>query len=295
MQHNFLGVVDQHKRRPGSLTDNVYRIQTAAGDGHSAPEAINAPDEDTSAASEPAASPAKTRVQKAKELANRVVFGLLLGVGGAVVISYGKLVLLALCLFVTYQASVEYVGIMTSKQMSAGIPPPNRLVSAATTVMCVGIALFNHFVAGRSGTVLAVAGFLLLVLQVVANKRPKFSQLASSLFGLFYCGEGGGPVAAHRHADPLGVGAAFGSGTPWDCLHPAAILCTGGEGLGCAMLLRMMPYFRHLALGTGSGFDGHEHGVLDPGCMNGPEVEELMGRQPVCAVRTLRLDGMVKL
>ncbi len=208
VQHNFSGVVDQHRRRVWSLADNVYRIQSAAGDGHSAPEAINAPsalDEDTSAASEPAASPAKTRVQKAKEFANRVVFGLLLGVGGAVVILYGKLVLLALCLFVTYQASVEYVGIMTSKQMSAGIPPPNRLVSAATTVMCVGIALFNHFVAGRSGTVLAVAGFLLLVLQVVANKRPKFSQLASSLFGLFYCGEGGGGSVAgsvHHPADP---------------------------------------------------------------------------------------------
>lgn len=140
---------------------------------------------------EPAPLPPKTRVQKARELANRVFFGLLLGLSGAVVILYGKLAMLALLVFVAYQASREYFGFMSSKQMSKGMPPPPPLVSAATTAMCAGIAVFSHFYHGKSGTVLAVAAFLLLVIQVVVNKRPKFSQLASSLFGLFYCGERG--------------------------------------------------------------------------------------------------------
>ncbi|PNH05770.1 hypothetical protein TSOC_007928, partial [Tetrabaena socialis] len=136
----------------------------------------------------PAPAPKKTRVQKAQEFANRVFFGLLLGLAGAVVILYGKLAMLALLVFVSYQASQEYFGFMTSKQMSKGMPPPPPLVSAATTVMCMGVTIFSHFNHGRSGTLLAVASFLLLVTQVVVNKRPKFAQLASSVFGLFYCG-----------------------------------------------------------------------------------------------------------
>eukprot|EP00198_Chlamydomonas_reinhardtii_P001771 XP_001691107.1 phosphatidate cytidylyltransferase [Chlamydomonas reinhardtii] len=96
--------------------------------------------------------------------------------------------MLATALFVTYQASREYFGFMTSKQMSKGMPPPPRVVSVATTVMCMGMTVFSHFYRGKIGTLLAVASFALLVLQVVANKRPKFAQLASSLFGLFYCG-----------------------------------------------------------------------------------------------------------
>ncbi|GIL47566.1 hypothetical protein Vafri_4359 [Volvox africanus] len=136
---------------------------------------------------QPSASP-KTRVQKAREFANRVFFGLLLGLAGAVVILYGKLAMLALLVFVAYQASREYFGFMSSKQMLQGMPPPSPLVSAATTAMCLGITILSHFYRGKSGTVLAVAAFLLLVIQVIVNKRPKFAQLASSLFGLFYCG-----------------------------------------------------------------------------------------------------------
>ncbi|KXZ49904.1 hypothetical protein GPECTOR_19g355 [Gonium pectorale] len=136
----------------------------------------------------PVASPPKTRAQKAREFANRVVFGVLLGAAGAVVILYGKLAMLALLVFVTYQASQEYFGFMTSKQMSKGMPPPPPLVSAATTVMCMAMTVSSHFYRGKSGTLLAVASFLLLVTQIVVNKRPKFAQLASSLFGLFYCG-----------------------------------------------------------------------------------------------------------
>ncbi|EFJ50617.1 hypothetical protein VOLCADRAFT_43405, partial [Volvox carteri f. nagariensis] len=126
--------------------------------------------------------------QKAREFANRVFFGFVLGLAGAVVILYGKLLMLALLVFVAYQASREYFGFMSSKQMSKGMPPPPPLVNAATTAMCVGITVLSHFYRGKSGTVLAVAAFLLLVIQVVVNKRPKFAQLASSLFGLFYCG-----------------------------------------------------------------------------------------------------------
>ncbi|KAG2494580.1 hypothetical protein HYH03_007346 [Edaphochlamys debaryana] len=127
-------------------------------------------------------------MQKTKELVNRVVFGVLLGAVSAVIILYGKQAMLGMLLLVAYQASQEYFGFMTSKQMRKGMPPPPMLVTTATTVMCMGMSVFAYFYRGRSGTLLAVAAFLLLVLQVVANKRPKFTQLATGLFGLFYCG-----------------------------------------------------------------------------------------------------------
>lgn len=145
----------------------------------------------TSTPGEPDASalqPAKSTAKKAQEFANRVIFGLVLGLAAAFVILYARLALLAVALLVTYQATQEYYGFITSKQMSAGMTPPPPFVSAATTVMVTSMALLSYFHQGKSGTVLAVASFLLLVMNVLALKRPKFSQLASSLFGLFYCG-----------------------------------------------------------------------------------------------------------
>jgi phosphatidate cytidylyltransferase len=36
---------------------------------------------------------------------------------------------------------------------------------------------------------MSAAAFCLLVLNVLGTEKPKFAQLASSVFGLFYCGE----------------------------------------------------------------------------------------------------------
>jgi phosphatidate cytidylyltransferase len=113
---------------------------------------------------------------------------LLLGLGGAAVILYGQQAVLAVAVLVVYQATQEYYGFMTSKGMSKGMTPPPRVISVVTTVLCVSMSFLAYYVNGRSGTVLALAGFSLLVMQVLAIKKPKFSQLATSVFGLFYCG-----------------------------------------------------------------------------------------------------------
>jgi hypothetical protein len=42
---------------------------------------------------------------------------------------------------------------------------------------------------GRSGAAMSAAAFCLLVLNVLGTPKPKFAQLASSVFGLFYCGK----------------------------------------------------------------------------------------------------------
>jgi phosphatidate cytidylyltransferase len=66
--------------------------------------------------------------------------------------------------------------------------PPPPAVSAVTTVLCVSIAIASAIVKGHAGMILAVSAFSLLVLNVVTVKKPKFAQLASTVFGLFYCG-----------------------------------------------------------------------------------------------------------
>lgn len=40
---------------------------------------------------------------------------------------------------------------------------------------------------------MSAAAFCLLVLNVLGTPKPKFAQLASSVFGLFYCGTTPGP------------------------------------------------------------------------------------------------------
>uniref|UniRef100_A0A7R9V1P0 Phosphatidate cytidylyltransferase n=1 Tax=Chlamydomonas euryale TaxID=1486919 RepID=A0A7R9V1P0_9CHLO len=77
---------------------------------------------------------------------------------------------------------------VTSKGITRGMAPPSTLVSSLTTVMCVSMVMFSTIYTGRSGIVLAVASFFLLVMNLVAAKRPTFSMLASTLFGVFYCG-----------------------------------------------------------------------------------------------------------
>eukprot|EP00955_Chlamydomonas_euryale_P098428 365145-Chlamydomonas_euryale.AAC.7 len=135
-----------------------------------------------------AAAPALVTAPGGGGLVNRLVFGALLGcVGVAAVLVKQLFVFVAV--FITYHATIEYYSMVTSKGITRGMAPPSTLVSSLTTVMCVSMVMFSTIYTGRSGIVLAVASFFLLVMNLVAAKRPTFSMLASTLFGVFYCGE----------------------------------------------------------------------------------------------------------
>eukprot|EP00967_Tisochrysis_lutea_P093775 scaffold135947_cov18-Tisochrysis_lutea.AAC.4 len=146
--------------------------------------------ETPSAGPSPIPSPAAKAKSTAAKFANRLIFGVLLGVVGGGTIAAGTLPFLAAILFVAFQATQEYYGFITSRQMTEGMTPPPPLVSSLTTVLCVSMAVLAYFkpTSLRSGSVLALASFILLVLEVLLIKKPKFAQMASSLFGLFYCG-----------------------------------------------------------------------------------------------------------
>lgn len=139
----------------------------------------------------PGHDPAPPAAKKGpSSLAKRAVFGTILGLGGAVVIVAGGWLYAAVTCLVAYQASQELVGLVTAKGIAEGMKPPPPFINLITSLLCVVLNLWVFVSGGRSASAMAVATFVMLSLQLVAvDKGPRFSQLASSVFGLLYCGE----------------------------------------------------------------------------------------------------------
>lgn len=127
------------------------------------------------------------KAKQGGQLVQRITFGLLMGFLGGIVVFTGKKMYVGFVILAVYQATKEYYSFITSKGISKGMTPPPRFVSGVTTLLCISIALSTFLVKG-TGTALSVAAFLLLSLNILVVKKPKFSQLASTVFGLFYCG-----------------------------------------------------------------------------------------------------------
>lgn len=73
--------------------------------------------------------------------------------------------------------------------ISQGQPPPPPLVTTLTTLCCIGLVVWTFISQGKSTAALAIAALLVLSLQLFLSEKPRFAQLTSSVFGLFYCGE----------------------------------------------------------------------------------------------------------
>ncbi len=132
--------------------------------------------------------PAQSAPPALSKLALRATAGSVLGLlGAAVILAGGWTFTLVTCLLV-YQASQEFFGFVTSQGISAGMDPPPPAVSALTSLMCIVLTIWTHVSLGKSTAALAVSSFIVLSLQLFATEKPRFAQLASSVFGLFYCG-----------------------------------------------------------------------------------------------------------
>lgn len=122
-------------------------------------------------------------------LTKRAVFGSILGVSGAVVIVLGGWLYAAVTCLVAYQCSQEFIGLVSAKGMSAGMKPPPPIINSAVSLLCVGLCAWSFLSGGKMASAMAVATFIVLSLQLVASRKPRFSQLTSAVFGLLYCGE----------------------------------------------------------------------------------------------------------
>jgi phosphatidate cytidylyltransferase len=187
-------------------------------------------------------------------LAKRVASGVLLGTGGAAVVAAGGVPFLCAALFVTYHATREFYGLLTSRGLSKGMTPPGPIVSASTTLLCMSIALLTHATArGRSGVAMAVAGFVLLSLNLFSSPKPKFAQLTSSLFGLFYCG-----YLPSFWIKLRAVAAPLPADAPIAALLPSWLASGGGATVGLAVTLTAVACV--IAADTGAYFVGKSLG-----------------------------------
>lgn len=121
-------------------------------------------------------------------MAKRAIFGTVLGLSGAVVIVIGGWLYAAVTCLVAYQCSRELSGLLNAKGIAKGMKPPPPVVSYATSLTCVALNAWAFKSGGKAQTAMAVATFAVMIIQLLAVKKPKFSQLTSSVFTLLYCG-----------------------------------------------------------------------------------------------------------
>jgi len=78
-----------------------------------------------------------------------------------------------------------------AKGIAKGARPTPPLINSAISLLCVALNAWVFVTNGRAASAMAVATFLILSLHLLVLRKPRFAQLSSSVFGLFYCGEQG--------------------------------------------------------------------------------------------------------
>lgn len=125
--------------------------------------------------------------QKSNQLAKRVVFGLGIGISaGGVVLAGGWVFSVALAAAV-FAGSREYFELVRSRGIASGMTPPPRYVSRVCSVICALMPLFTLY-KGQVDVSVTSSAFIVAMALLLQRGNPRFSQLSSTMFGLFYCG-----------------------------------------------------------------------------------------------------------
>lgn len=125
--------------------------------------------------------------QKESQFKKRVVFGLGIGIlVGGVVLAGGWVFTAALAAAVFIGAR-EYFELVRSHGITAGMTPPPRYVSRVCSVICAVMPLLTLYFGNIDVSVTSAAFFVAMAL-LLQRGNPRFAQLSSAMFGLFYCG-----------------------------------------------------------------------------------------------------------
>ncbi|KAF5744301.1 phosphatidate cytidylyltransferase 4 chloroplastic isoform X1 [Tripterygium wilfordii] len=125
--------------------------------------------------------------QKVSQLRKRVVFGLGIGIFvGGVVLAGGWVftVFLAAAVFV---GSREYFELVRSGGITKGMTPPPRYLSRVCSVICALMPILTLYF-GQIDVSVTSAAFVVAMALLLQRGNPRFAQLSSTMFGLFYCG-----------------------------------------------------------------------------------------------------------
>ncbi|XP_048597288.1 phosphatidate cytidylyltransferase 5, chloroplastic isoform X1 [Brassica napus] len=118
----------------------------------------------------------------------RVVFGLGIGLSvGGVVLAGGWVFTLALAAAVLLSAR-EYFELVRSKGIAQGMTPPPRYLSRVCSVICALMPILTLYFGHIDIAVTSAAFVVAMALLLQRGRNPRFSQLSSTMFGLFYCG-----------------------------------------------------------------------------------------------------------
>ncbi|RWR87481.1 phosphatidate cytidylyltransferase 4, chloroplastic isoform X1 [Cinnamomum micranthum f. kanehirae] len=121
------------------------------------------------------------------QLKKRVVSGLGLGICvGGVVLAGGWIFTLAMSVAV-FTGSREYFELVRSRGIATGMTPPPRYVSRVCSVICALMPILTMYF-GHMDVSVPLSAFIVAMTLVLQRGNPRFAQLSSAMFGLFYCG-----------------------------------------------------------------------------------------------------------
>ncbi|KAF2315387.1 hypothetical protein P3X46_014627 [Hevea brasiliensis] len=125
--------------------------------------------------------------QKGSQLRKRIVFGLGIGFSaGGVVLAGGWVFTLAFAAIV-FVGAREYFELVRSRGIAAGMTPPPRYASRVCSVICAVMPLITLYF-GQIDIPVTFAAFVVAMSLLLQRGNPRFAQLSSTMFGLFYCG-----------------------------------------------------------------------------------------------------------
>ncbi|XP_047341994.1 phosphatidate cytidylyltransferase 4, chloroplastic-like [Impatiens glandulifera] len=130
---------------------------------------------------------AEEEERKVSQLKKRVVFGVLIGVfTGGVVLAGGLVFTVALSAAV-FVGAREYFELVRSNGIADGMTPPPRYLSRVCSVICTLMPILTLYL-GQIDVSVTSAAFIVAMALLLQRGNPRFSQLSSTIFGLFYCG-----------------------------------------------------------------------------------------------------------
>ncbi|KAJ6400350.1 hypothetical protein OIU84_015913 [Salix udensis] len=178
-------VVPVHAKRATAkrwLITSVARAEADSVDEDSGKEEVEK--DHISPAKEDSASQLQ---HKTSQLKKRIIFGLGIGISaGGIVLAGGWVFTVALAA-VVFVGAREYFELVRSHGITAGMTPPPRYVSRVCSVICAFMpALTLYF--GQIDISVTFAAFVVAMALLLQRGNPRFSQLSSTMFGLFYCG-----------------------------------------------------------------------------------------------------------
>ncbi|KAI3444726.1 hypothetical protein Pfo_001391 [Paulownia fortunei] len=125
--------------------------------------------------------------QKTSQLRKRIIFGLGIGISvGGVVLAGGWVFTVAVAAAV-FVGAREYFELVRSRGIASGMTPPPRYVSRACSVICSLMPILTLYYGNIDVPVTSAAFFVAMAL-LLQRGNPRFAQLSSTMFGLFYCG-----------------------------------------------------------------------------------------------------------